>query len=129
MNEYERLEQQRRETVRRMLVIGPIRKGTISEQYVPVVKAGQPTRAKRGPYWILTTKKNGKTVSVRLRTPEAIARAREAIANQHELARLFHEFEELTERQGVLERETGASEEALKKGLKSRSNRARTSRG
>ena len=129
MNEQERLEQQRRETVRRMLAIGSARKGTISEQYVRVVKAGKPTGAMRGPYWVLTTKKNGKTVSERLRTPQAVARAREEIANEQELARLFHAFEELTQRLGAQQREAAISDEALKKGLKSRSNRARKSRG
>ena len=129
MTPHERIEQQRAETVRRMLAIGPARKGTINEQYVAVFKDGQPTGAQRGPYWVLTTKKGGKTLSLRLKTPQEVARVRQEVANHQELTRLWHVFEELTEQLGAVQTQAAASEEALKKGLRSRSNKARKSRG
>lgn len=129
MNAKEQIESKRRETADQMLSIGSARKGTISEQYVPVMRGGKTTQALRGPYCVLTAKKDGKTVSVRLTTPQSVERAREEIANHQRLTRLFGEFEEFTERLGALEREHGSSEDAVKKGLKSRSSGTRKSRG
>jgi len=76
----------------------------------------------------VTTKKNGKTVSERLKTQQDVERAREEIGNHKRLSELFHQFEELTERMSALIREVSASEEALKKGLKSKSKKTRKSR-
>jgi hypothetical protein len=125
MDRKEQLEAQRREIVQKMLARGSARKGTICEQYVPVMKGGAKTHLLRGPYWVLTTKKEGKTVSERLPTPQSVERAREEIANHQHLTQLFREFEELTEQLGALERRETSEEASLKKKPKSPSKRAR----
>lgn len=125
MNTTEQLQQQRNLLVQQMLEITCARKGTISEQYVRAQKDGKPTEKLLGPYWVLTTKKKGKTVSERLTTEQVVERTREEIGNHKRLSELFHQFEELTERMGTLLWESSVSEEALKKGLKSKSKKTR----
>jgi hypothetical protein len=68
--------------------LGPMRKGTLSEQYVATIRrdgsAGQ-----RGPYTVYTCKEAGRTVSRRLSQPAQIALYRQQIA-------AFRRFQELT---------------------------------
>lgn len=108
---------------RELLDIRSMRKGSINEQYFPVVEDGKKTGKKRGPYFVHTYKEGKKTVSARLKTGAALDQAREDADNYRRFRDLCAEFEQLTERLGRLEREGSASEEALKKGLKSRSSR------
>lgn len=122
------LQQQRKHLIQQMMEITCLRKGTINEQYVPARKDGKATDRLLGPYWVVSTKKDGKTVSERLKTQQDLEQAREEISNHKRLSQLFHEFEEITERMSVLLRQASASEEALKKGLKSKSKKTRKSR-
>ncbi len=128
MDTLSQLQRQRKHLIQQMMEISCTRKGAISEQYVPARKDGKATERLLGPYWVVTTKKNGKTVSERLKTQQDVERAREEIGNHKRLSELFHQFEELTERMSALIREVSASEEALKKGLKSKSKKTRKSR-
>ena len=68
--------------------IGPMRKGSVSEQMVQsVLKDGTPRQ--RGPYTLYTFKVHGQTISQRLRDPQQIALYRAQIA-------AFRHFQELT---------------------------------
>jgi len=125
MDTVKQLQKQRSLLVQQMLGITCTRKGTINKQYVRARKDGKPTERLLGPYWVLTAKKKGKTVSLRLTTEQAVAHAREEIVNQKRLSDLFAQFEELTQRVGTLLWEKSASEEALKKGLKSKSKKTK----
>ncbi len=120
MNIIEQLQEERVRIVHQMLDIPYARKGSVSEQYFPVLKDGNPTGKKRGPYWIFTAKVKNKTVSRRLKTQADVAHAHQEIGNHKLLQQLYHRFEELTERMGTLAQQAGPSEEGLKKGLKSR---------
>jgi hypothetical protein len=128
MNTVEQLQQERTRIMQEMLNISCARKGSVTEQYFPVMKDGAPTNEKRGPYWIFSTKQGGKTVSKRLTTSTALAHARREISNHRQLQELFHRFEELTEQLGILAQELSLSEEALKKGLNSQRKKAGKSR-
>lgn len=118
------IEARRKAITSELLAIRSMLKGTVSEQFFPVVRDGKKTGEMRGPYAVHTCKVAGKTVSKRLKGA-AGERARQDAANYRRFRSLCHEFEELTQHLGELEREGGASEEALKRGLKPPSNRMR----
>jgi hypothetical protein len=92
-------------------------RGTITEQYLSVQHKGQPSPTPSGPYYVFARWENGKTVSRRLRTPGALAQARQDVANHERFVALCREYEDATQELTVLEREQIASDEAVKKGL------------
>lgn len=120
MDTLEQIQQQRVELAQQMLQITSACPGTINEQYLPARKHGKPTGEKVGPYLVLTAKKHGRTVSKRLKGEQMLQQTQLAIDNHHKLRRLMKEFEELTQKMGELTPQPSVSEEALKKGLKSR---------
>jgi ABC-type branched-subunit amino acid transport system ATPase component len=65
----------------------------------------------------------------RLRTATEVSAARKEVAAYKEFEQLCEQYVHVAETLAGAERETFASAEALKKGLKSRSSRARKSRG
>lgn len=129
MTEVQTLEAQRRSILQTLESIRSMRRGTIAEQYLEVPRQGQSSPVRRGPYYVLARWENGKTVSQRLRTPEALAQARRDVANHERFVALCKEYERATEALGALERERAGSDEALKKGLRSRSKPPRKSGG
>lgn len=120
MNAIEQLQKERARIADQMLDIPYARKGSVNEQYFPVLKDGKPTQKKRGPYWLFTAKVKNKTVSKRLTTQAEVVHARQEISNHKLLQELYHRFEELTAQLGTLAPQAAPSEERLKKGLKSR---------
>lgn len=120
MNTLEQIQQQREALVNQMLQITSACAGSINEQYLPKRKEGKPTGEKVGPYFVLTAKRKGRTVSKRLKGDKALHQTQVAIDNHHKLRRLMKEFEELTQQMGEITQQQSVSEEALKKGLKSR---------
>lgn len=60
-----KLTRQRHEILAQLAALGPMRKGSLSEQYVQTtLKDG--AKSQRGPYTIYSFKENGKTISRRL---------------------------------------------------------------
>ena len=83
-----KLTRQRNEILAQLAALGPMRKGSLSEQYVQtVLKDG--SKSQRGPYTVYTCKENGKTLSRRLSRQDEVARYREQIAT-------FRRFQQLT---------------------------------
>ena len=83
-----KLVQIKNELLAQLGALGPMRKGTLNEQYVQaILKDGTPSR--RGPYTVYTFKEHGQTISRRLSDREQIACHRQQIAN-------FRRFQELT---------------------------------
>jgi hypothetical protein len=71
-----------------LALLGAMRKGTLSEQFVQTTrKDGTPSR--RGPYTVYTFKQHGQTISRRLSDRTQIACFRQQIAT-------FRRFQELT---------------------------------
>jgi hypothetical protein len=76
------------QVVAELAALGPMRKGSLTEQMVQVVlKDGTPRR--RGPYTVYTFKERGQTISKRLGDPKEIALYRRQIG-------AFRRFQELT---------------------------------
>jgi hypothetical protein len=126
MNSVTEIEARRKELLAEMDAIRSLERATLTEQMLAVKHKENPVPVMRGPYYLLARWENGKTRSRRV-SGEELERVRQDVTNHQRFRALCKEFEELTERLGQLERQAGASEEALKRGLKSRSSRARKS--
>ena len=122
MNKEQRIEERRRSAVEELMAIRSMRKGTVNEQWFPVVRDGKKTGELRGPYYVHSYKVGKKSVSARLKSEAAVLRAQGDTENHRRFKALCTEFEELTEQLGLLERD--AASEEVKKGLKSRSGKA-----
>jgi hypothetical protein len=122
MNRIEQIEARRREILLEMGKIRSMRRGTLNEQYLEVPHKGKSEPALRGPYYVLSRQEGDKTVSSRLKCESELDQAREDIKTYKWFKLICREFEELTEELGELSR---ASEEELKKGLKSQSRKTR----
>lgn len=129
MADIQALEDRRQDLLGELGKIRTLRKGVLSEQWFASVRDGKKTKQMRGPYFVWTCKGRNKTVSERIRGEKALARARQDEANYKQFREWCREYESVAQALGACEREEGASEEALKKGLKPRSSRARKSRG
>lgn len=117
MDEREELCRQREGVVKRMLELTSMRRGTLNEQYVRRREEG----AVLGPYYVLSRKQDGRTVSVRVRREEA-EQVREDLARHERFTALCREFAEATERLGELERLRAEQAEGVKKKPRSRRN-------
>lgn len=119
------IEVRRNQIVKEMCNIRSMRRGSISEQYVPVSRKGKKTGKLRGPYYVFSYWSGQKSICERLKSREEVEQARMDVAAQKKFVALCKEFEELTQRLGELERRESQEIEALKKGLRSHSNKAR----
>src|SRR6266478_1770774 len=101
MKRIETLEARREAIVQEMLAIRSMRRGTINEQYVKVGHGGGQEAAVRGPYYVLSRREGGQTVSQRLTSAAALERARSEVAEHQRFVALCREFEEVTEQLGA----------------------------
>jgi hypothetical protein len=65
----------------------------------------------RGPYYVLTSKRGGKTISQRLTTRQQVEAARADVAAHRKFVELCRQFERLTEQLGQVERAGGVGQE------------------
>lgn len=128
MNAIAQLEQRRAEILGEMAGIRSLERATLSEQMMRVPQKGKKEGVLRGPYYVLARWQGGKTRSRRVGREE-LERVRRDVANRERFLALSEEFMDLTQRLGEVERKADAEQEALKKGLKSRSNKAGKSLG
>ena len=127
MDSISAVQTRRREIAEELLAMRSMRRGNINEQYAKGKRAGKVVT--RGPYPVLCWRE-GKTVfSQRLTSAKELERVRQDVANHKRFKQLCREFETLTQRLGELERAGDTHEATVKKGLKSRSNKAGKSRG
>lgn len=90
------IHQQRQAILAELARLGPMRRGSVTDQYVETTGAdGQPRR--RGPYPVYTVKKDGRTVSRRLNRPELVATYRAHIARGRRFQELVDELMRLGE--------------------------------
>jgi hypothetical protein len=128
MNTKHALEKRREEILKAMGNIRSIEPAALSEQMLAVRHKGKKEAVLRGPYYVLSRWVDGKNRSRRVKQDE-LEQVKGDVANYAHFVALCEEFVDVTHRLGELEREEVPAEEALKKGLKSRSNRARKSNG
>ncbi len=113
------LETRRDTLLQEMRQIRWVVRGTFKEQMLAVRHRDRKEPVWRGPYFVLARWREGKTHSRRIPAEEA-PRIRQGAHNYKRLKELCEEFAVVTERLGELERSTDASDEAQKKGRKSR---------
>jgi len=118
------IDERRKELVAQLLEMRSLVRGALSEQYLKVPQKDQEEPALRGPYYVLSRSVKGRTRSSRVKQKEA-ERVRQDVSNYKRFEAVCAELAALTEQLGDLEREASASKEALKKGLKSRSNKVK----
>jgi hypothetical protein len=128
MRRQDQLEAHRESLLSQMRLIRSMKRGTLSIRPEKVRHKGQREPVLRGPYPLFVRREGKRTVGWRLRSAQEVAQAREDIAAYERFTSLCKEFAQATEELGELER-AEVEEERLKKGLKSRSSRARKSRG
>jgi len=104
----------RAEIAQEMLAIRAMRKGTINEQFLQVPRVGQ-APAERGPYYVISRRQGGKTVSKRLKPGAELEQARAEVAAYARFAALCQEFEQLTEQLAELDRGAASVEKKTPK--------------
>jgi hypothetical protein len=109
MESIQELEAKRDALLGEMRSIRSMRRGTINEQYLPILLKGRKQAVKRGPYYVFSRYEAGQrqTLSWRLTTPGELEQARQDVAAYKRFVTLCQEFERLTERLGELERAPG----------------------
>lgn len=107
MDTVRQLEQRREAIFEQMRSIRSMRRGTVNEQYLKVPHKGRSEPAICGPYYVLTRKQAGRTVSQRLTDPEQVEQARSDVAGYRRFVDVCREYERLTEQLGQLERTSG----------------------
>lgn len=118
------LEAERDRVLAEMRTIRSLYRGTLNEQYLPVMRGGKKTEALRGPYYVLSRREGGRTVSRRLRSVQELQQARQDIGQYVRFVELCKAFEQVTEQLGKLARQTAELEQE-KKRRKSPSRRTR----
>jgi len=118
------IELKRKGVAEQMLRLGAMRRGTLNEQYLSAARGGAGPAVPYGPYYVLSRKESGKTVSRRIRARD-VERVQGEIACHNRFMELCREFVELSEQLGEAQRSVPEPEETLKKtpNLPSRSRR------
>jgi len=109
------LEEERLDLLGQLGGIRTLRKGSLNEQWFPVIKGGKKTQELRGPYYIWTSKKNNKTVSERICGEQELNRARQDEENYKRFRDVCRQLESVGQELGHLERSQSAEQDALKK--------------
>ena len=128
MNGIGQIEDRRNQIIEEMARIRSLERATLTKQMLRVKHKGKRKPVLRGPYYVLARWENGKTRSRRVRGEE-LERLKRDVANHERFMALCEEFMDLTQRLGELERDEAASVQAVKKGLKWPSSRAKKSGG
>lgn len=102
MDTVRQLEQRREAIIQQMRSIRSMRRGTVNKQYLKVPHKGRAEPALCGPYYLLTHKEAGKTVSQRL-PADQVERVRADVAAHRRFLELCREFERVTEQLGQRE--------------------------
>lgn len=124
MNPIQQLEERRDAILEQMRSIRSMRRGTINEQLLKVRHKGKDKPVSRGPYYVLSRRQKGKTVSQRLTSREELKQAQKDVDAYKRFVSLCRQFEELTERLGQIERESDELKQE-KKRPNSRSSRTK----
>jgi hypothetical protein len=115
----EEIEARREAIVSEMCAIRSMRRGTINEQFLNIAgDKGKKRGIQLGPYYVLSRREGGRTVSRRLSRGEELQQAQRDVEEYKRFVGLCGEFEELTEQLGEMERE-GAQPGQEKKRRKS----------
>ena len=123
MKSAQQIQERRQDIVQEMLSLVSMKHGTLNEQFLRVPQKGTKEPALRGPYYVLSRKVQGKTISTRIPAGEVEA-VRQNIAHYNRFLELSQEFVDITEQLGCLEQ----ARDTVKKTPKSLSSSRRKSR-
>ncbi len=123
MEKLEALEKKRESLEKEIIKIGHMRRGSVSEQFVPVQHKGEKTPVLRGPYYVYTAKHKGKSVGKHLKVGPELEKYRREVNNYHRFQRLISEFlsvnEEICEMSPLpYSNDTSQQDEIKKKSLR-----------
>ena len=104
MDTIKEVEDKREIILNEMRAIRSMKRGTINEQYFKMQSKGRNEPVLRGPYYVISRREGGKTVSERLSSPEILKQAQDDVAAYKRFVELCKEYEVLTEKLGQLER-------------------------
>ena len=105
MNETKQIEDRRHALLEEMRSIRSMRRGTINEQYFKTYSKGKKEMKRQGPYYVLSRREGGKTVSQRMNSPAELEQARREVEEYKRFLILCREFEQLTTKMGEQERD------------------------
>ena len=114
MDTVQGLERRRNDVLEQMRAIRSMRRGTVNEQYLKVRHKGQSEPTRCGPYYVLSRKEGGRTVSQRLPAAQ-VEQARSDVAAHRHFVELCQEFERLTEQLAQVERTGGGQGQEKKR--------------
>ena len=97
MADIKELMEERNQILEKIDGLVAMRRGSMTRQFVPVVKNGKPTREKRGPYNLFSYKKNGRTVSRRVKDKNELRRLNRQVENYHLFQKLCQRLMEIGE--------------------------------
>jgi hypothetical protein len=123
MNQIATLQNQREEILAELAQLAPMRRGSVTEQMVPVQRADG-TRGERGPYPVYTYKEQGETRSRRLHDAAEVAAYRGQIQAFRRFQELTRRLAEIGERLADLDLAAGE----VKKTSRAKSNSKKTTR-
>jgi hypothetical protein len=115
MNEVKQIEDRRNALLEEMRSIRSMRRGTINEQYFKTYSKGNKEMKRQGPYYVLSRREGGKTVSRRMNSPAELEQARREVEEYKKFLLLCREFEQLTTRMGELGRDNREMEREKKR--------------
>ena len=98
------LEVRRNAIVAKMQSLRSMSRGVVCEQYYEVRLKGRSEPSRQGPYYVLSCKEHGRTVSRRLKRNE-VDRVRAEVATYKEFLALCEEFVDVSNRLGISERQ------------------------
>ena len=123
MDTIKEIEARREAILDEMRSIRSMERGTISKHYVPVRHKGKKDPVFRGPYYVISRRGDKKTEGYHLKAQE-LGRALRDVDAHKRFRELCREYEKLTDRLGMLERELGDGSRE-KKRRRPRSSRTR----
>jgi len=119
MGKLEELEKKRESLKMEIIKIGNMRRGSVSQQFVPVQHKGEKMPILKGPYYVYTAKQKGKSIGKHLKVGPELEKYRREVNNYHRFQQLIRELVSVNEKiceLSPLPRENDKSEiEELKK--------------
>ncbi len=129
MDEIKELEAKRDKIKKELIKIGDMRRGSVTEQYLPVKHKDRDDLVLCGPYYVFTTKIGGKTIGRRFQVGPELGKIRREVRNFHYFQEKCKELialnEQICELRSLPSRVLGDEEGQVKKKLRKRYKRRR----